>query len=260
MRSKNGWKTVGWEITALVVVLGNVSAVWAQGWGSVTGQFVLEGPLPAPKVLIHQGDKKVKDAEVCAAHDVPAEDLIVDPTTKGIKNIFVYLRRAPRAVHPDLKQSRVKELVQDQIGCRYVPHAMIVRTDQTVVVKSDDPIAHNTHTYPIFNQPLNVVLKPRDRAGIKVTFRAPEMLPIPIKCDLHPWMLAYWLVVNHPYAALTDEQGRFTIEKLPAGRHTLTVWHERVGYVNRRLKVTVKDGETTDLGVIPVPLSKFQKK
>ncbi|HID24497.1 MAG TPA: hypothetical protein EYP14_19155, partial [Planctomycetaceae bacterium] len=241
-------------IASAWVIGSGLASVQAQGWGTVTGQFVLDGPVPAPRVLIHQGDRKIKDAEVCAAHDVPAEDLIVDPTTKGIKNMFVYLRRAPKAIHPDLKRSRVKELVQDQVGCRYVPHALIVRTDQVVVVKSDDPIAHNTHTYPIFNQPLNVVLKPKDRTGIKVTFRAPEIQPIAVKCDLHPWMLAYWLVVNHPYAALTDEQGRFTIEKLPAGRHTLTVWHERVGYVNRRLKVTVRDGETTDLGTLKVPL------
>jgi len=251
-----------WRLTVVVASVVSflfvVPPVFAQGWGNLTGQFVLDGPVPPPKLLVRKGEQ-VKDAEVCAAHDVPDESLIVDPTTKGIKNIFIYLRRAP-AVHPDLKQSKVKEVVQDQHGCRYVPHALIVRTDQVIVVKSADPIAHNTHTYPIFNQPVNFVLKPSDREGVKVTFRAPELLPVAVKCDLHPWMLAYWLVVNHPYAALTDEQGRFTIEKLPAGTHRFVVWHERVGYIERSLTVKIEDGKTTDLGTIKIPLDRFNKK
>jgi hypothetical protein len=70
---------------------------------------------------------------------------------------------------------------------------------------------------------------------------------------MHEWMVAYWLVLDHPYAAITDEQGKFTIEKLPAGEHTFRVWHEGQGFIDNAYNVTVKPGQTADLGKIKVP-------
>jgi hypothetical protein len=236
----------------------------ADEFGTVTGQFVLEGDLPAPKVLIAQG-AEVKDAAVCAKDAVPAEDLVVDEKTKGIANIFVYIyykdaQNLP--VHPDLKASKKKEVVFDQKGCRFIPHALLVRTDQMVLVKSDDAIAHNTHTNTIFNQPVNFLLAPNDRTGIPVDVKRPESLPLPVQCDIHPWMKAYWLVVDHPYAAVTDKEGRFTIENLPVGEHEFRVWHERVGYLDRKYKIKVEAGkkEAQPLPAVPVPAAKFAEK
>ena len=74
-----------------------------------------------------------------------------------------------------------------------------------------------------------------------------EFLPIQVKCDLHNWMLAYWLVLDHPYSAITQADGSFEIQNLPAGTHKFRVWHERVGYLERKLSVEIQDGETTEL-------------
>lgn len=236
----------------------------AEGWGSVTGRFELEGAPPELPLEVVKGDANVKDAPCCAAQDVPNESLVVDAKTKGIQNIFVYLQKAPAEIHPSLKSSEKKELVLDQKGCRFIPHALVVRTDQQVVVKSDDNVAHNTHTYPIRGQSVNFILKPNDREGIKVPISATERLPVQVKCDIHPWMLAYWLVLDHPYAAVTDADGNFKIENLPAGEHEFIVWQERKGYLYRpgtdrfpTLKVKIEDGKTTELGTIKIPASKF---
>jgi len=72
-------------------------------------------------------------------------------------------------------------------------------------------------------------------------------LPIQVKCDLHSWMQAYWLVLDHPYSAITQADGTFEIKDLPVGTHQFRVWHERVGYLERSLKVKIKDGQTTQL-------------
>ena len=135
---------------------------------------------------------------------------------------------------------------------------MIVRTDQTVVVKSDDAIAHNTHTYPLRNQATNFLVSPSDRTGIKVNFKVAEKLPTQVKCDIHPWMSAYWLVLDHPYAAVSDTDGVFTIKGLPAGEHELIIWQEKVGYVDRKFKVTVKADTTTDVGSVEIPAAKLK--
>lgn len=230
------------------------------GYGAITGQFVLDGKVPKPKLLFKAGDPTVKDPTICAAKDRYDNSLVVDEKTKGIQHIFVYERRAEK-IHPDLKESKQKEIKFDQKFCTFRPHTLLVRTDQTVRVISSDSCSHNTHTVPILNQGINFILRPNDKVGIEVTHRVPEILPIQVKCDIHNWMKAYWLILDHPYAAITDEHGRFKIEKLPTGKHEFVVWHERSGYVPAGTKhgfeVTVEPDKTTDLGVIQVPLDEF---
>ncbi|MEO1996159.1 MAG: hypothetical protein ABGZ17_12880 [Planctomycetaceae bacterium] len=220
--------------------------------GSVTGQFVLEGAIPKPKILFEKG-AAVKDSEICAPSDFISPELVVDAKTKGIQNIFIYMRRAPAG--GKITPSKKKEIVFDQKGCRFKPHALFVRTDQTVLVKSDDPVAHNTHTFMLRNQPVNILVAPNQRKGIPLKNPVAEILPMPVKCDLHPHMRAYWLILDHPFAAITDAKGGFEIKGLPAGEHEFRVWHERVGYINRKFKVQIKDGKTTTLDAVKVPVA-----
>jgi plastocyanin len=247
-------------LTAVLFCGAGPAAFAADEYGSVTGQFVIDGEVPESKLIVEKGDTTVKDAAVCAANDLEDETLVVDPATKGIANIFVYMRKAKK-VHPDLKKSKEKTVVFDQKGCRFIPRTLFVRTDQTVTVKSDDDVAHNTHTYPFRNQAVNFLLKPKNRSGEEVSNRRAESLPTSVKCDIHPWMQAYWLILDHPYGAITDKTGRFTIDKLPVGEHEFRVWQERSGYVpageKRGFKVVITANETTDLGVIKQPPSEF---
>jgi hypothetical protein len=230
------------------------------GYGKVTGRFVFDGDVPEPRKLVAKGDPNVKDPQVCAAQDLLANDLVVDADSRGIANIFLYLRSVkPGDIHPDLRRSAEKQVEFDQKNCEFLPHALLVRTDQEVVVKSDDPVPHNTHTYPIRNKAENFVVRPNDRVGQAISHSVAEILPIEVKCDFHPHMKAYWLIVDHPYAAVTDAKGEFTIDKLPAGTHEFRVWHERVGYVERSLKVEVEPDGTTDLGDLKVPAAKFEE-
>ena len=64
-------------------------------------------------------------------------------------------------------------------------------------------------------------------------------------------MIAYHLALDHPYAALTDANGQFSIADLPPGKHVFMVWHEAAdgGFVERKLSVEVKSGETTQVDV-----------
>jgi hypothetical protein len=226
-------------------------------FGTITGQFLLEGDIPKLKALVEKGDTKVNDAAICAAADVPDDTLIVDPKTKGIANIFVYLPKAGK-IHSRLKESATKEVAFDQKDCRFVPHVLFVRTDQVVRVKSDDSCAHNTKTNTSRNDPVNYLLQAKDRTGREVKNKAPEKIPVKVECNIHRWMSAWWLILDHPYAAISDDKGKFTIADLPAGEVELIVWHERVGYVptangERRHKVMVVAGQTTELGTIQIP-------
>src|SRR5262249_4421621 len=84
--------------------------------------------------------------------------------------------------------------------------------------------------------------------------------PISVQCDIHPWMKAYIRVFNHPYFAVTDEDGKFTIKDAPAGEWRIVVWQEKSGWgkadrndpnppTKTGTPITIKAGETTTLEV-----------
>lgn len=234
---------------AVAVMLGAVSSAEAQ-WGSISGKVVLTGDAPTLKPLVKMGDAAAKDAAVCAAMEVPDESLVVDKDTKGVANVVVYLRKAPSKIHPELAKPADMTITYDQKGCRFQPHIAVVQTSQQVQVISSDAVAHNTRGNPIKNTGFNFIVAPNDKMGIKVPMKQAETLPVGIGCDIHPWMKGWWVVVDHPYVAVTDAKGEFTIKNLPAGEHEFRVWQEKVGYVEKSLKVTVKDKANTEVPVI----------
>jgi hypothetical protein len=251
---------------AFVLWLGSIPTgrSLAADYGTLTGRFVLEGDIPKFEALVKAGDSKAKDPAVCAKDSVPDESLVVDPQTKGIANVFVFLSKAPKDVHPDLKASKESLVKFNQKGCRFFPHALILRTDQEIAILSDDPISHNTHVNPVRNASQNQTIGGNERSGlVKWKFSLPERSPAKVNCDIHGWMNAWWLIVDHPYAALSDKEGKFTIEKIPAGTHNFLIWQERsewlLGPQKRSIKVTIQPNETTDIGVMKIPASTFAK-
>lgn len=226
----------------------------AAGTGTLRGTVVFEGAIPSLPPL-HAKGANVKDAAICSAAAVPDESLVVDSKTKGVQNVFVYLLKAPAGAEvPPVPKEPV---VFDQKGCHFIPHAMLVRTGQTVLVKSGDAIAHNTHTNPLRSAGFNQIIKPDDRAGVPLVYDKPERMPIEVKCDLHAWMRAYHLALDHPFMAVTDATGKFEIKGLPPGKHKFTVWQERVGYLERAYEVDIKAGKPTEVK-LPFGASKFK--
>lgn len=227
---------------------------------NVTGRFVLNGPYPNLQPLVRVGNNTVPDPDVCADADIPDESLVVKRTNNGIANIVLFPIERPEPVRPDLVEPPRQAVHFLTDACRYSPHVLLVRTGQKVVLTSEDSVVHNTRSTFIRNSAWCFTLLPNDNSDVVIdTITHPEPLPMPVKCDIHPWMTAYWVIVDHPYAAITDENGEFTIEGLPVGTHRYRVWHERVGYIERELAITVKVGEATDLGTRQLAASLFDK-
>jgi len=75
----------------------------------------------------------------------------------------------------------------------------------------------------------------------------------------HTWMHAYLYVADHPYHGVTDGDGKLTIDQVPPGTYTLTIWHELLGNTER--KVTVEPGKTATVTVeMPASAAEEQEK
>ena len=245
-------------LTASLIAAGLAAPAAAQT-GGIKGTFVLDGKAPAFNPLVPQG-ANVKDAAVCAVNPVPDETIVVG-AGGGLANVFIYAAKVDeKDVPAEFKNAPVEPVSLDNQNCRFVPHAMVIRTGQPVKLLNSDAVAHNIHTFPLRGNAINILVAPGEKEGIAQKMEKPEILPIPVKCDIHPWMQAYALIIDHPFAAVSDDDGSFEIEGLPAGKHTFRIWHEGGGYVERSYDVTVEAGKTTDLGKISMPLAKIQKK
>ena len=146
--------------------------------------------------------------------------------------------------------------ILDQKGCIYMPHVFGMMAGQELLIKNIDATLHNIHSMPKVNKEFNFAM-PKVVKEKKSTFAKSEPEPFYIKCDVHPWMKTWVLVSDHPYYAVTDANGIFSIDNIPAGTYDVVCWQEKFG--SKRLltsTVTIGSGETTKDFVFSRPKKK----
>ena len=232
-------------------------------YGTIKGRLVWGGDeVPDPRVLEAMG-KASKDPNVCAKN-APILDhaLVVDPKTKGVAYGLAYLVR-PKGTNPGAVQALIAQhpkVELDQKNCEFHPYVLPMHQDQTLVIKTSDPlINHNVRMSPFTNPGKNQTLAPGGTLQVKLVA---ERRPFELACDIHPWMKAWVLVCDHPFFATTAPDGSFVIKGVPAGAQKLILWQKTVGYATQGLgsgmSVDVKAGEVTDVGEIKVDSSKVK--
>ncbi|HUL72902.1 MAG TPA: carboxypeptidase regulatory-like domain-containing protein [Vicinamibacterales bacterium] len=160
---------------------------------------------------------------------------MVDPIDR--RRCVVYLESAPREAFGQLQRARVR---MDQRNEQFVPHLLAITVGTTVDFPNSDTTFHNVFSLARGNS-FDLGRYPPGKTGGR-KFDTPGI--IPISCDIHSHMSAYILVFSHPFFAVTDDDGRYTIPAVPPGSYTLMVWSE-LGRAEPR-RVTVADGETVD--------------
>ena len=195
-----------------ITVAAVLGSLHLAGAADITGKVTLKGtPKPEVPIQLDAMCGKLQPTPVTTRHYVVGAD-------KGLANVFVYLKqgaqKAPAAGEAQLL---------DQVGCMYEPYVMGVVTGQKFKVRNSDPLLHNVHATPKVNKEFNFAQVSKGQVNEK-SFDQPEVL-VRMKCDVHPWMFAYIGVVDHPYFAVTDKDGKFTIKNVPAGKYTVEAVH-----------------------------------
>ena len=206
----------------------------AKGSASIGGKISFAGTAPAPEKI------KVSADPYCQKeHKDGLERKVVDVKDGGLKDVFVYVKSGLTTTYPP--PTEAVEL--DQSGCMYKPHIVALQVGQPLKIKNNDETLHNIHPRPTINGEFNIG-QPRKGMESTKTFDKKEVM-IPVGCDVHPWMRSYISVLDNPFFAVTDEDGKFEIKDLPAGEYEIEAVHEKLK--SQTGKITVKDGEKATL-------------
>ena len=195
----------------------------------IRGRATLEGKAPPEKILPLPAD--------CArAHAKP-------PTTRfysvsadgGLADVIV---RVTKGLSDRKMQVPAQPHVIRQFGCIFEPYLSVVQTGQTVLVQNAGAELHNVHLTATRNPERNYAQMPGGQRSIQLA--KPEE-SIRLKCDVHPWEFAYITALDHPFFAVTDANGDFSLPPLPPGEYEGEAKHRKAGTL--RHTIHIKPGE-----------------
>src|SRR4051794_10498289 len=198
------------------------AGVCSVSMADVTGKATFEGTPPKPKEINMQAV-----ADCAKQHADPVfEETVVTGEKGELKNVVVYVKKEEGQ---NLGGAAPTEpAILDQKGCMYSPHVLVTMAGQPMKIRNSDGFLHNVHGLGKDNGEFNF---PQQNTGdndvTNKANKAPETYKV--KCDVHPWMAAWIVVMDHPFFAASGDDGAYAIKNLKDGEYTLVAWHERLG-------------------------------
>jgi len=176
--------------------------------------------------------KVTKDQDYCG-ETLPNDSYLID-SNGGLKNAVVFIEAA--TVTPADPQ---KLNVIENSGCRYVPRIHAMQKGERLRIRNNDPKLHIPHSY-LQQKTVFMLSLPFKNTILEATHKIRDTGILKLVCDTHAWMLGYVHVFDHPFFAVTDDKGAFSIANVPPGAYTLKAWHEEAGV--RIQEITVLEG------------------
>jgi hypothetical protein len=202
--------------------------------GALHGAILFVG---APPERFELGADSVKECHQEGVEHLSETVLVRDGK---LQNVYVYLKRGWEDLAVPAPPTEPAEL--DQKGCLYTPHVMAIQAGRPLLVRNADPTTHNVNCKAPRNGVSKNVNQGKGQEPVRFTTTRAER-PMSFKCDLHPWMQAWVYVEEHPWFAVSDAAGAFSIPDVPPGDYTVEAVHEKYG--STRGKVTVESGRST---------------
>lgn len=252
---------------------GPVSAyevVEVQQGGALEGTVVLDGPVPDPKGfnLITFPDPAYCGRISNGSGWRLLRDFVVSPEG-GLKDAIVLLEGVEAG-----KPFETSVPLIEARDCMFQPFMTIVRNGHAVEVINMDPVMHDIQGYEtspeagarvLFNTPL-VMNHQHHRGDLLATHNhAPgKSLVGPVylnkgrrtfymQCGFHAYMESWAMAVNNPYYALTDANGKFSIEHIPPGTYQMVVWHPQTGPGTTKMVTIQSNGKVNETLALPAP-------
>jgi plastocyanin len=209
-------------LVSLVSLVSTPQGTHAARNGTIRGRVELRRP-PAPV------ERRPGVADLGAGGPRDVSDLL---------RSVVYLESAPRGAFDTEEGGHA---VMDQRNETFVPHVLAITTGTTVDFPNSDKFYHNVFS---LSKTKRFDLGRYAAGGSRqVKFDRPGI--VRVFCEIHSHMNAFILVFNHPFFAVSDDEGRYHIDNVPPGSYNVIAWHE--GTSAEPQAVSVPDGGSAEL-------------
>ncbi len=231
-------------VLAIIVMVGAAMVAFAQppeATGAITGKVTYTGtPMRMRPIDMS------KDPYCVKQHPTPIDtQSVVTGPGHTLKWVVVFISAGDLGTGVPSQSARF-----DQRGCEYIPHVLPMEADQQLMIYNDDQTLHNIHPMPKTNREWNRA-QPPNAPPIDTKWAQPEF--IPVKCNIHPWMHGYFVVLKTPHYAVTGDDGTFEIKGLRPGKYTVTAWQEQYGTKTQQVTITGTETKTADFVFTALP-------
>ena len=208
--------------------------------GTIRGVVTFKGTPPARAKLRRDSDP------YCDKTPQLADDVIV--TGGKVRDVIVRVKNGTAGKHA----APAAPVTIEQKACTYSPHVIGAIAGQKLVVANGDATYHNVHgwlgTRTLWNDshPAGSPTITKDDVG-----KPGDVLEL--RCDVHAWMHAYVVVHDHPFFAVTGDDGAFQLTGLSPGTYTIEAWHPVLGLRTARVVVGKGKKATATKGFVFEP-------
>jgi plastocyanin len=151
---------------------------------------------------------------------------------RNARDVLVYLENVEGKFEPPQENP-----VIDQKDLTFIPHVLPVLAGTTVLFTNNDKVKHNVFSP---SKCCKFNLGTYDAGVVReVTFDTPGVTNV--LCNVHTEMSAFIIILQNPYFAITDPDGKFSIKSIPPGTYKIKTWHEKLR--EKEQDVTVVEGE-----------------
>jgi plastocyanin len=150
-----------------------------------------------------------------------------------LSRAVVYLDARPDLANPPPPDDQRPQIAQHDKA--FTPNLLVITQGTTVEFPNWDPFSHNVFSR---SRAASFDLE-RYEQGQSKSYAFNSVGVVQVFCNIHPQMRAVLVVVPNRHFVRADGQGRFLLNDVPHGPHTLVVWHERGGEQRQSIHVPV---------------------
>ncbi len=206
------------------------------GGSGLTGTIDFDGLIPADSVITLTADQTGCGQTIT--------NRAVDNTGTRIGGAVVWLTDI-RSGKP-LPMQRRFELVNED--CQIYPRVQAVFAPGTLNVTSEDVAMHQDRIINVATGETEAIAPFNDNGEVVPFDRLlDKTAQLEVICDLHPWSRAHILVLDHPYFAMSEKSGTFSIDDIPPGTYHVKAWHPRLGVAEQT--VTLAAGQPISIAM-----------
>jgi len=192
--------------------------------GSLKGRVNLVGKVPHPRFFPLIASPNL---EYCnRISDGKGHRILFDFTvseSRGLKDTVIKLIGVQKGKP---FSNEIQKLIINR--CHTPKYVIGVRNGETLLLENTDPIRHEVAAYEFTDRGVDqrshrpVDANTSQARDVFVKHKTEKFL---IKCNLHPFLQSRGVMVDNPYYAITDEEGRFSIKDIPPGTYKIIAWH-----------------------------------